>query len=247
MIQFEILTSIFKTKMILIKKIITICFVLSLILSLQSCGKSRSPVERLAEKLNNQPDYSIILEDMDISGSMISQYFHKYKVTTGEKTYYTGWEKVSKNFYRQNENYLGMSLISKTEDGYVTRTASPPGYQYVGNSHYGEWKTDNSGHSFWAFYGQYMFMSHMFNMFSTPVYRSHYNNYSQHRDSGKPYYGSSNQYGTNGTNTKKSNKNFFQRKMAKQKSKQMSFKDKVNQRIKRSQNTFHSRGGGFGK
>ncbi len=229
------------------KKIIQIFLALLVILSLQSCGGSKSPIDRLSARLNKHPEYSIILDDMTVDGSMLTQYYHKYKVTAGEKTYYTDWQKVPKSFYAQNENYLGMSLLSKTADGFVSRTASPPGYDYVGNSHYGEWKRDSSGNSFWAFYGQYMFMSHMFGMFSTPIYRSNYNNYTQYRDSGRPYYGASNQYGTNGSMTKKTNKSFFQRKMAKQKMKQTSFKDKVKQRINRSQNSYHSRGGGFGK
>ena len=231
---------------IYLKKCVSICLIAAILLSIQSCSGSRSPLEKLTSRLKNSPDYSIILEDMNVSGSLFPQYYHKYKIIEGEKTYYTGWQKVAKPFYRQNENYLGMSLISKTEDGYV-KTPSPPGYQYVGNSRYGEWKSDSSGNSMWVFFGQYMFMSSMFNLFSRPVYRSNYNTYSQYRNNGKPYFGSSNQYGTNGTATKQTNKSFFQRKMAKQKAKQSSFKNKINQRIKRSQNTFHSRGGGFGK
>lgn len=233
--------------MTLLKKITSVTLVLIVMLTLQSCGRSGSPVEQLAAQLNSQPEYNIILEDMSVSGSLFAQYNHKYKVTVGEKVYYTEWEKVSKAFYSQNENYLGMTLLSKTADGFVTKTPTPPGYQYVGNSHYGEWKTDSSGQSFWTFFGQYMFMSHMFNMFSGPVYRSNYNTYSQYRDSGKPYYGTSNQYGTNGSTTKKTNKSFFERKIAKQKMQKTSFSNKVKQRINRSQNTFHSRGGGFGK
>ena len=231
----------------LTKKIIGTCLIMCVLLSLQSCGRSRSPVERLAARFSSVPEYSITLEDMTTKGSLFAQFYHKYKVTVGEKVYYTDWEKVKEKFYRQNENYLGMSLLSKTEEGYVTKTPSPPGYQYVGNSRYGEWRNNSSGNSMWAFYGQYMFMSHMFGMASRPVYRNDYNTYSQHRDSGRPYYGKSNQYGTNGSATKQSNKSFFQRKIAKQRMKKMSFGDKVKKRIKRSQNTFHSRGGGFGK
>ena len=230
-----------------LKHFIGICLIALVLLMLPSCGSSRSPVDRLVAKYGNVPEFSVILEDMDISGSMFPQYYHKYRVIIGDKIYYTDWEKVSESYFRQNENYLGMALISKTEDNNVTKTPIPPGYQYVGNSRYGEWQTDNSGNSFWAFYGQYMFMTSMFNMFSSPVYRSNYNTYTQYRDSGRPFYGTENQYGTNGSMTKNTNKNFFQRKMAKQQMRQTSFSDKVKQRINRSQNTFHSRGGGFGK
>ena len=34
-------------------------------------------------------------------------------------------------------------------------STAPPGSEYIGNTNYGQWKQDSSGHSFWAFYGQY--------------------------------------------------------------------------------------------
>ncbi|ODS32566.1 MAG: hypothetical protein SCARUB_02317 [Candidatus Scalindua rubra] len=233
-------------KMPLTRKTIGAFILVCVLISLQSCRATRSPVERLATNLRNVPEYSIILEDMQTSGSIFKQYNHRYKVIIGDKANYTDWLRVSESFYRQNQNYLGMALLSKTEDGYV-KTPSPPGYQYVGNSRYGEWRRDSSGNSFWAFYGQYMFMSHMFGMVNRPVYRDHYSTYTDYRRNNRPYYGPKNQYGTNGTVTKQTNKSFFQRKMAKQRMAKQSFGQRVKQRIGRSQSPFRSRGGGFGK
>ncbi|MHC4268153.1 MAG: hypothetical protein ACYSTS_06770 [Planctomycetota bacterium] len=232
--------------MTLTKKIVVTCIVLYALITLQSCGASRSPIDRLTASLKNVPEYSIILEDMQSRGSVFKQYYHKYKVIIKDDIQYTGFVRVSEPYYRKNENYLGMSLLSKTEDGYV-KTPSPPGYQYVGDSRYGEWKQDRSGNSFWAFYGQYMFMSHMFGMVSRPVYRSDYGTYTNYRNNNRPYYGSNNQYGTNGTVTKQTHKSFFQRKMAKQRMAKQSFGQKFKQRVGRSQSPFRSRGGGFGK
>lgn len=215
------------------------------LLSFPSCTGSRSPVEKLSSRLSKYPEYSIILEDMKESGSIFKEYLHKYKVTVGDKVHYTGWMKVSKPFYQQNASYLGMALLSKTPDGYV-KSPSPPGYQYVGNSRYGEWQRNSSGNSFWAFYGQYMFMSHMFG-FNRPVYRNQYNTYSDYRSNNRPYYGNKNQYGTNGTIAKKTNKSFFQRKMAKSRLAKQSFGQRVKQRIGRSSSPYRGRGGGFGK
>lgn len=42
------------------------------------------------------------------------------------------------------------------------------GSEYVGNSNYGEWRTNSSGNSFWHWYGQYAFFSMMFG--NRPVY-----------------------------------------------------------------------------
>ena len=230
----------------LVKKIITACVLICVAMTLQSCGAKRSPIERISSNLKNVPEYSIILEDMQRRGSVFKQHYHKYKVIIKDEIQYTGFVRVSKPFYRKNENYLGMALLSKTEDGYV-KTPSPPGYQYVGNSRYGEWRSDRSGNSFWAFYGQYMFMSHMFGMVSRPVYRGDYSTYTDYRKNNRPYYGSNKQYGTNGTVTKQTNKSFFQRKMAKQRMAKQSFAQKVRQRVGRSQSPYRGRGGGFGK
>ena len=126
-----------------------------------------------------------------------------------------------------------MTLLSRTEDGSASETPLAPAYQYVGDSRSGERRTDNSGNSFWTFYGQYMFMSHMFGMFNRPVYQSDYNTYSNYRKNNRPYYGENNQYGTNGTIITQTHKIFFARKMAKQKMAKRSFRKKVEQRIGR--------------
>jgi len=42
------------------------------------------------------------------------------------------------------------------------------GSEYVGNSNYGEWRTNSNGNSFWHWYGQYAFFSMMFG--NRPVY-----------------------------------------------------------------------------
>jgi hypothetical protein len=45
----------------------------------------------------------------------------------------------------------------------ASESSAVNGSEYVGNSNYGSWKTDSSGNSFWAWYGQYAFFSAMFN------------------------------------------------------------------------------------
>ncbi|MBL1292801.1 MAG: hypothetical protein COB61_002910 [Thiotrichales bacterium] len=55
-----------------------------------------------------------------------------------------------------------------------------PGGNLVGNPHYGQWQTNSSGSSFWAFYGQYAFFS---SLFRGPVY---YGNWSSGRN--RSYY-----------------------------------------------------------
>ncbi|NQY51880.1 MAG: hypothetical protein HRT91_04260 [Piscirickettsiaceae bacterium] len=46
-------------------------------------------------------------------------------------------------------------------EGKAVSTA-PPGSEYIGNTNYGQWTQDSSGHSFWAFYVQYAMFSALF-------------------------------------------------------------------------------------
>jgi hypothetical protein len=140
-----------------------------------------------------------------------------------------------------------MGLASKTADGVISTTPFPNGYQYVGNSQYGRWRNNDSGGSMWEFYGKYMLMSQVMNWAGYGLSRNHYNNYSSYNSTGRPYYGPKREYGTAGTVTKKQKPGFFKRKMAKKAGSQSRFKNKVNQRMGRSKNTFRSRGFSFGK
>lgn len=222
-----------------------------------SCAAS-PPLERLQKELNRYPEYSIILDDMKEEGNFFKDYYHRYKIVYAEdtasdadtsyRTELTDWYKVKKKTYQKYWNYLGMVLVSKTPDGKVTDTAYPPGYQYVGDSRYGQWRRDAQGNSFWEFYGKYAFLSHMFGMFGRPVFRSDWDTYQGYRSQGRPYYGPNQQYGTNGSYTKQTNKSFFERRRQKEMARKTRFSQKVKNRVRRSNMSgLRSRSGGFGK
>ncbi|MDX2306110.1 MAG: hypothetical protein NW226_25085 [Microscillaceae bacterium] len=215
--------------------------VLILVVFLSACETKNkyegpSPVDLMIRDLSNEPTFSIILFDMQLDESK-GLYQHKYRVKTNiedstsqPKT--TDWVDVSESFFAENMENMGLELASKSSDGTVHKIPAPPGFNTaVGNPKYGEWRNDNSGNSFWAFYGQYAFMSTMFNMmYGPPLYRStytHYNNYRSNPSTGsQPYRGTGrNTYGTNSPVTKSSNPNFFQRKQ--QQTALSSFKQKV--------------------
>lgn len=193
-----------------------------------------------------EPTFSIILHDMDVEGTFFKVYKHQYRVitqgATGAEENKTGWYEVEKEYFLRHENDLGMEIVTKNEEGKISKTAIPPGYgHYVGNSHYGEWRTHN-GSSFWAFYGQYAFMTSMFNMMSRPVYRRDYDGYRSGGYYGsRPYYGSDNgkpKYGTQSAHARKTRPNFFQRKAS---------RSGWSKSRSRSSGRFRSRGGSFGK
>jgi hypothetical protein len=192
------------------------------------CGSPRDPVEELRRELTNFPEYSLIVDDLRVEDGFSADYFLRFKILTAKGSKVAGKdtllyeERVSKEYevaesiFRRYENYLGMVVASKTLDGRQTdaRQAHPPGYQYVGNSQYGQW---NSG-GFWAFYGQYAFMSHM--MGGWGVNRADYGNYRQRHEGGRPYYGpeknGKSTFGTGGTTTQKSRPAFYARQSQRQ-------------------------------
>lgn len=144
-----------------------------------------------------------ILVDMKRDGG---KYWHKYKIVENGVERTTDWEEVTQSTYAQHQDHLGMAIYSKPEgklaDEAIT-VATPPGYAYVGNPRYGEWQTRN-GQSFWVFYGQYALMRDLLwgaGRYS-PIGRDTYGSYRDTVRSGKSWYGSQNQYGTKGSQTR---------------------------------------------
>ncbi|AFM05904.1 hypothetical protein Fleli_3586 [Bernardetia litoralis DSM 6794] len=179
---------------------------------LTSCSSSekvvKSPVDNYTRDLDKYKTYSVLLYDMDLEENTFSSDIHKHqykfilpaKDTTGGKVVrdsLSGWLTVSKETFNKNLDNMGMELLSKNEDGKISKIPSPPGYNnYVGNQRYGSWRTGSNGNSFWAFYGQYAFMSSMFGMMNNrPIYRSSYNDYNRNYRGSKPYYGSTSSTG----------------------------------------------------
>lgn len=223
-------------------------FFLLAALPLTGCGGPKTgPAEKLARHLQKEPQYAIILNDMKQEGNFFPSYYHQYRVDIGEKSTTYQFVEVDESYFRKNQSYLGMVLASKTADGKVSNTPFPNGYQYVGNSQYGNWRTNSSGGSFWEFYGKYMMISQVMHWAGHGLGRNHYNTYSSYRASSRPFMGPNGEYGTNGSITKKQKPNFYAKRQMKKSRSSSRFKDKVNRRIGRSKNTFRSRGFGFGK
>ncbi|MCA9547901.1 MAG: hypothetical protein KC613_26030, partial [Myxococcales bacterium] len=68
----------------------------------------------------------------------------------------------------------------------------------------GRWEQRNGG-SFWVFYGRYRLMQDLFwgPSYYSPIRRNHYDSYRSSVGSGKAWFGSSREYGTSGTTTRK--------------------------------------------
>lgn len=231
-----------------------------LLIVLASCGGKKfqkNPVDLIIRDMPTDRVFAIILNDMDVEGSFFHKYTHQYKIIEerepgNPEEYISGWYEVDEQFFKRHANDMGMEIAARGEDGKLHKGASPPGYNnYVGNERYGHWE-NRGGHSFWAFYGQYAFMSSMFNLLTYPVRRSYYNDYrGGYYGTGRSYYGprtstGGTYYGTNSAYTKSTRPNSSWSRN------NSGFKQRVASRTSRSGSRYggsrsRSRGGGFGK
>ncbi len=238
---------VFHKEILNMKKIYLKLFLLFFVSALLiSCGKRQEPLESIVLNLKGAPEYSVILADMKEEGAFSKSFYHKYKIIQGDKPYMSNWLRVSRNAYQTNQKFLGMTLVSKTKDGKTSNTPYPPGYQYLGNPEYGNWRQDRSGNSFWEFYGKYALMSQLFGWGNRSFYRNDYNAFRSSRSANRPYFGQKNEYGTGGTRAKRTNPSFFERKMAKNKAAKSRFSNRVNKRFGGGRSTFGGGRGGFG-
>ncbi len=195
------------------------------------CGNDGLPIENIKKSLKDVSNYSIILEDMKKKGNFFEDYFHKYRIVQTGKCKITNWLEVPEDFYKANRNFMGMTIAGKEKGKPITHVA-PPGYRYVGNPHYGQWRNDSKGGSFWEFYGKYRLFSDLFGGWYRPVYMDDFDSYKKFKKKKRPYYGR-NEFGKSGSIIKKKRPFYYSRaKLIK-----APFSDKVGNRLGRSKKT----------
>ena len=218
----------------------------AVMLLITSCSEERkkyikSPLDIIITTYIDTQNYSVVLADMDYKEDS-DTYFHKYKIilekpNTATKSKeddfevkLTKWKEVSPITFEEHQKDLGMTVLSK-KNGVLDKKATPAGYNnYVGNDKYGNWKTQSNGTSFWAFYGQYHFMSSLFYGSSHRYYRSDYNYYRTNHYGRSNYYGRNNTFGTSNYKSKSWS------------SKPASFKENVRSKANRSSSALKSKG-----
>jgi hypothetical protein len=198
-------------------------FALTILLVSTACGRTPDPVQEIVRDLERYPEYSVVIEDLNVEDGFFPDYSLRLALTTaaGQRlddrdtlvfdNRVTDWIPVSEEVFARYQHYLGMVVASRTLDGQRSSPgqAHPPGYQYVGNSQYGQW----GGGGFWQFYGQYAFMSSMLG--GHRVGRGDYDDYRRNRDRGRPHFGpvtnGRQTFGTAGTRTQTTKPAFYQR------------------------------------
>lgn len=227
-------------------KTLKIFLLTTLMLLVTSCGEERkkyikSPLDIIITTYIDTQNYSVVLSDMDYKEDS-NKYFHKYKIilekpntaTESKEDDFdvklTEWKEVSPITFEEHQKDLGMTVLSK-KDGVLDKKATPAGYNnYVGNDKYGSWKTQSNGTSFWAFYGQYHFMSSLFYGSRHRYYRSDYSYYRTNHYGRSSYYGKTNTFGTSNYQSKNWS------------SKPTSFKENVRSKANRSSSALKSKG-----
>lgn len=238
------------------KNSISILILLALAIGVTSCGGkkfTKSPVDEMVRGLPTEKPFSIILHDMDTEGSFFSTYKHQYQIiqedASGEvKETLTEWTEVGEREFKAHIDNMGMEIVARDSTGKLTKEVAPPGYNnYVGNSQYGYWQSGGGG-NFWAFYGQYAFMSSMFRMGTYPAHRSYYNDWNgNYRGTGRGYYGPTGGSRYYGTGSAHSMSNSTSRWNSKSSSFGNNVRSRTSRSSSRSGSTSRSRSGGFGK
>jgi hypothetical protein len=229
-------------------KIFKTLSITSILLLFISCGEApkkyiKSPLDAIISTYMSTPNYSVILADMDYKEDS-KKYLHKYRIIFEEKTNTTAsleddftvkstdWIEVSAITFEEHQKDLGMTVLSK-KNGVLDKKATPAGYNsYVGNSKYGAWERQSNGTSFWAYYGQYRFMSSLFYGSSQRYYRNDYDYYRTNHYGRSNYYGRNNTFGTS----------TYKNANASWNSKPQTFKDNVRSNVKRSSSALKSKG-----
>ncbi|MCF6250349.1 MAG: hypothetical protein L3J75_03635 [Methylococcaceae bacterium] len=116
-----------------------------------------------------------------------------------------------------------ISIPKDSQAANVRGETITPGSYLIGNPGYGEYRQDNSGRSFWHWYGQYAFFNSLFRGGMYNRYPTYYNDwnsrphYSYYRDYGRTAYGSQqDRYQTTQRDTKMRNNGLTPAKPKKQ-------------------------------
>ncbi len=131
------------------------------------------------------------------------EYFFKYLIIENDKER-EEWVKVSESEYNKYAEFEGHEIYSKPY-GFFNNEAlnapNPVGISTVGNPKYGEWKTDSSGQSFWAYYGQFRLLSDVIDIFAGNNHRYSRNDYDHWNNNyrNQKYTGSEDRYSYGGS------------------------------------------------
>ena len=158
---------------------------------------------------------SIILVDMDEVGLIMKTYLMKYMLVSGYQDPVSVTIKTNKKFWEESKGFIGMSIFRRKEsENDYSFTPMPPGFHFIGDSSYGYWRINKeTNKKEWYFYRSF---SNLKKHFYYGKYRPTHQMIKEARKSAKlnkPYFGSNNEFGMEGSLTRKNlNAKIFNKK-----------------------------------
>lgn len=199
-------------------KLITYCLLLILYLGL---SKSLSPSEfgisfvnsnESLSKLIPGSHVSVILTDIHSTGFLIKTYYQKYKIVYGFQSYEELIVRTSKLYKEYGEKFIGMSVFRRDKEvGTEDYTPLPPGSTFIGDKNFGRWVNHNSGEKVWTFFRAYRQIPDYLGWGDFVPTAKDAAKINLHRQEQKPYFGPNNEFGKDGSVTKKSFPKYFER------------------------------------
>ena len=191
-----------------------------LVLIFLGLSKSFAPSERKTQYIFDEKAFanffqgspiSLILIDSFHMGFIIKTYFQTYKVVHGFKLPEEIIVRTSSDFWNNNLKNIGMSLFRR--DGTNESTLPlPPGSLYVGNFAYGSWRFLDSGKKVWRFHRAYRHFPKIFEWGNFRPNLTYFEKLEAHQENNTPFYGSNNEFGRDGSVTKKNILNKIKKK-----------------------------------
>lgn len=202
-------------------------FFLYFVLTISYLGlaKALSPSEVGVQYLQNEKGFqkllkgnavSVILIDTHTTGFLIKTYYQKYRVITDYDNIEEMIVRTSREFAKKNLKNIGLSLYRKLENSEDTLPV-PPGSHYVGNLEYGEFRASSkTGQTRWVFWKAYKDFPKYFGWGKWRPTEDFYQQLRNNIVSRTPFYGTSNEFGINGTVTRENFPHFFRSERTKQ-------------------------------
>lgn len=181
---------------------------LSKTLSPTELGMDYVPNERGLSKIIPGQNVTVILTDTHATGFVIKTYYQKYRLVYGFQGVEEMIVRTSRDFALKNRQNIGMSLFRRQE-GVEESIPMPPGVTYVGNRGFGEWRADKKGVMRWRFYRAYKNLPRYLGWGRWRPDVTFQEDYISFRERKKPFYGRKQEFGSEGTITKKNFPNFF--------------------------------------
>jgi len=158
---------------------------------------TKDPVREIIEAESIEPNFTVLLFDMDQEGVFSKTYKHRYRVLKEKEGKVVGvdtkWYNVSSSYFQQNQNNLGMEMAAKDSAGKVAQTIGPPGYtNYIGNSRYGYWgqvEGDTLADKFWYFTPENTYIRALLQLPAGKIYQKNHTEARGYYGRGFIYYG----------------------------------------------------------